>query len=433
MNRLKIVTRSMAQKIFPVRFFKFTSLAVRSATGLTLSASLLLSGCVTEQSKERISVPAPSPSPKVAYHPAAAPTGITEDLIQQSWQAYRQQFIQADGRVIDREDEDRSISEGQAYALLRAVMIDDREIFDRVLQWSETNLQRRNPDGSRIDTLWAWKWGKRPDSTWGTLDNNFASDGDIDTINALIWAAQRWDDPKYLTLARQKLVDLWEQSTTVVNGSRYLLPGPKAAFQQPEQIILNPSYFAPYAFRLFAQVDPERDWLSLVDSSYDVLESSTHLSAAGLPSDWVILNPQSGSLEATTVAPLQSRYGFDAYRVWWRVALDAAWFNEPRATQYLQKQLPFLSQQWQTQRSIPAQIDLQGKPLVDYESTSQYAMLYPAFRLIEPKIAAEIYQQKLLPTYHEGFWDSNTAYYVQNLTWMGLFPIQTLPANWFRA
>lgn len=387
-----------------------------------------LSGCVKETAQQPLETP--SSTTDTVY----AATGVTPDLLQQSWQVYRQRFIQGDGRVIDREANDRSISEGQAYALLRAVMIDDRETFDRVLQWSETNLQRRNPNGSKSDSLWAWKWGRQPNGNWGTIDNNFASDGDIDAINALIWAAQRWNHAPYLDLARQKLQDLWNLSTIEANGSRYLLPGPAAAFQpQPNQAILNPSYFAPYAFRLFAEVDPSRDWLSLVDSSYQVLEASTQLSATGLPSDWIMLDTKTGKVSASTVENLPSRYGFDAYRVWWRVSLDAARFDEPRAVRYLQQHLQPLRQQWQSRQKIPAQIDLQGNPLVDYESTSQYAMLYPAFQVVDRDIAAQIYQQKLLPTYRDGFWDNDSAYYVQNLTWLGLFPTNTLPINWFQA
>jgi endoglucanase len=336
---------------------------------------------------------------------------------------YRGRFIQGDGRVIDHEANDRSTSEGQAYALLRAVWIEDRESFERVLQWSETNLQRPNSSGS--DHLWAWKWGQQPNGSWGLIDPNFASDADIDAITALILANRRWNQPQYLELARQKLRDLWELSTVASANSRYLLPGPKAAFQsQPHRVVLNPSYFAPYAFRLFAEV------LSLVESSYAVLESSSQLSASGLPSDWVQLDLVTRQVYPSDLPNLPSRYSFDAYRVWWRVALDAVWFDAPRAHQYLRRLQP-LRQQWQVQQKLFAQIDLQGQPLVSYESTAQYAMLYAAFRVVDPEIAVAIYQQKLLPAYKDGFWDNESAYYVQNLSWLGLFPVEQLPPDWF--
>lgn len=390
----------------------------------------LLSSCIGQSPMAIL-----SPNSGLSNHqPGLAATAATPDLLQQSWQIYSQRFIQGDGRIIDREANDRSTSEGQAYALMRAVWIGDRDTFDRVLQWSETNLQRRRLDGSQADRLWVWKWGQQPDGSWGPIDPNFASDGDIDAITALIWASRRWQQPQYLDLARQKLADLWELSTaTSTSGQRYLLPGPKAAFQpQPNQVILNPSYFAPYAFRLFAEIDPDRDWSSLIDSSYQVLEDSAALSALQLPSDWLQVDLTTDQVTASTAPTLPSRYGFDAYRVWWRVALDAAWFNEPRALQYLQRLDP-LQQQWQAQQKIPAQIDLQGNPMVNYESTAQYAMLYAALRVTAPELAGEIYQQKLLPVYRDGFWDNESAYYVQNLSWLGLFPVNQLPADWFNA
>lgn len=380
-----------------------------------------------------------------------AANGSTADLLRQSWQSYRERFIQGDGRVIDREDGDRTTSEAQAYALLRAVLIDDPATFDRVLEWSETNLQRRKLDGTQRDRLWAWKWGKDEQGNWSLLDGNFASDGDIDAVTALILGARRWNRSNYLELARAKLNDLWDLATLSLEpgtgsksggsptaaaaGSiaRYLLPGPLDAFQpQPNQVYLNPSYFAPYAFRLFAQIDTNHNWQSLVDSSYQLLEQSDSISAIGLPSDWVILDRTSGSLQPANAAPLQSIYGFDAYRVWWRVALDSAWFNEPRARSYLQQHLVPLKNLWQSQRAIPAQLDRQGKAIVTYEATAQYAMLYTAFRLTDPGIADQIYQQKLLPAYQNGFWDNDSAYYAQNLSWFGLFPAPEVAANWLR-
>lgn len=360
----------------------------------------------------------------------------TSEILQQSWAAYRQRFIQADGRVIDWESDARTVSEGQAYAMLRAVLADDAATFDRTLNWAENNLRRSAPEqansadpaqNQRPDSLWAWKWGQDPQGNWGILDQNFASDADLDAITALILASRRWNRPDYLELAQTKLNDLWQLSTVAAPdkpSKRYFLPGPTAAFQpQPNQIYLNPSYLAPYAFRLFAQVDRTHNWLGLVDSSYEVLQNSVQLSQVKLPSDWIALNLETGQFQAPPAATrLRSTYSFDAYRVWWRVALDAVWFEEPRAKAFLQEHLGFLQQLWQTKQSIPARISLRGAATVRYEATSQYAMLYPAFRVVDQSIAEEMRQQKLLPTYDNGIWDNDSAYYVQNLAWLGLFP-----------
>ncbi len=371
---------------------------------------------------------AQSPSPMAAPAESRMVMPTTTEVLEQSWVAYRQRFIQADGRVIDWEQDARTVSEGQAYAMLRAVFADDPATFSQTLKWAEDNLQRRGETNQPTDSLWAWKWGQTAQGSWEILDANFASDADLDAATALILASRRWHRSEYLDLARTKLKDLWEQSTVTASPTgqprRYFLPGPIAAFQpQPPIAYLNPSYLAPYAFRLFAQVDPERDWLSLVESSYEVLEKSTQLSAVNLPSDWVAINLTTGAFQSPPIRTrLRSTYSFDAYRVWWRIALDAVWFDEPRATTFLQNHIGHLQTLWQTRQAIPARINLRGFATARYEATSQYAMLYPAFQLVNPPIAEEMWQQKLLPAYKDGIWDNDSAYYVQNLAWFGLFP-----------
>lgn len=378
-----------------------------------------------------------------------------ETFFRESWDAYRRRFIQADGRVIDWEGQGRSTSEGQAYAMLRAVLIDDPKTFELTLNWGENNLRR---GGSNPDQLWAWRWGpesllrsgtaptavpvtvatitatpvpspaKSPPSRWGILDENFATDGDIDAATALILAARRWNKPEYLRLAQAKIRDIWTLATIEVQGQRYLLPGPVEAFVKPDRLELNPSYLAPAAFRLFAQVDPDRNWTQMADDSYRQLDAISAVSPVGLPADWIAMSrtdpPQMSPIAQPN--PLISRYSYDAYRVWWRVALDADWFGTAQADRFLAQQLPYLAKRWQ-QGQLAAQIGLDGNDLVPYDATSHYGMLYAAFQRIDPPIAQAMYDQKLLPRYKNGIWDGDSAYYSQNLAWLGLFPSKTLP------
>ncbi|MEL6873830.1 MAG: glycosyl hydrolase family 8, partial [Pseudomonadota bacterium] len=153
-------------------------------------------------------------------------------LLVPTWVTYKERFIQSDGRVVDREDRDRTVSEGQAYAMLRAVMINDRPTFEQTLSWAEANLAR--PD----DSLWAWHWGEAADGQWQILDPAFATDADIDAVTALILAARRWDCPAYLDLAKTKLDDIWSLGTvSVAADQRHLLPGPAEAFWKGDELV----------------------------------------------------------------------------------------------------------------------------------------------------------------------------------------------------
>ena len=419
---LKINMNEIVNKLVP-KNYRYYQVVLATIVTIFTCASCTESAAKNPQAPPSapLSSQIPAPGSQLWFEPEAV---NIDKLLEESWNSYRQRFIQPDGRVIDFEDGDRSISEGQAYAMLRAFFANDPVTFAKTLEWAENNLARKIA-WWQIDRLWAWKWGQDGQGNWNILDKNFASDADIDAVFALILAGRRWNKPEYLDLARAKLEDLWRFSTTTdEEGKRYLLPGPRSAFQtSPSEIQLNPSYFAPYAFRLFAQVDPKHDWIGLVDTSYEVLERSAAVSSLGLPSDWIALDTRTDEFQPLLPPrSIQSRYSFDAYRVWWRVYLDAVWFESPRAIAFLEKHLQPLEKQWYIQRRIPATINLLGQPTVDYEATSQYGMLYAAFSLVKPQVAREILQYKLIPQYNNGFWDSDTAYYTQNLVWLGLLP-----------
>jgi endoglucanase len=421
-------------------FVKGSQWCLRTVAAVAILFSL--AGCISISSTEQSKTPESSSSgqPETPTSPSISSPSLPEstanrELLEESWVIYRRQFIQEDGRVIDYQDSDRSVSEGQAYAMLRSVFIDDPTTFALTLDWAEKNLRRLSATSVPTDQLWAWKWGKNKAGKWGPIDENFASDADIDAITALILASRRWNRPEYLDVARTKLRDLWKFSTVAgPGGKRYLLPGPVEAFMpSPSTLYLNPSYLAPYAFRLFAQVDPDHDWLSLVDTSYQVLEKSSQVSTVGLPSDWIALDTKTGKFQPLPQSnKLQSVYSFDAYRVWWRVAWDAAWFQSPEAERYLRTATKHLQSLWNTSSRIPAGINLQGKPTVNYEATSQYAMLYTALSLIDPATAQQILDKKLLPRYKQGIWDDESAYYTQNLAWIGLLPPTALEPQLLR-
>src|SRR4051812_14788728 len=118
---------------------------------------------------------------------------VTAEMLKESWVAYKERFIQGDGRVIDLKAEGISTSEGQSYALLRAAWIGDQQAFDRILEWATNNLIHN----ARPDSLFGWRWGKRDNNSWGILDSATASDADEDTAFALFLAADKWRDHKY--------------------------------------------------------------------------------------------------------------------------------------------------------------------------------------------------------------------------------------------
>ncbi|RJR28255.1 glycosyl hydrolase [candidate division WWE3 bacterium] len=338
------------------------------------------------------------------------------------WIAYRDK-IQKDGRTIDRSRNYLTTSEGQSYSLLRSVWMDDKETFDRVLKWTTNNLQKREDD-----ELFAWKWGQNSEGRWDVLVEeggmNSAADADQDIALALIFASKRWNQDHYIKQAREILADIWRQEVLELNGKYYLLAGNWAKTEALPTI--NPSYFSPAAYPIFAEVDPAHPWMALRDTSYEVLEKVTlgELGAgksAGLPPDWVNINPRTGELIPVVHSDKDTNFGDDAFRVVWRVGLDYKWFGNERAKIYLEN-LSFLRDEWTQNQKIYAAYTHKGDKVTDFESYSMYGGVLPYFRILHPEIAEEIYLKKLAPLYNPDIEDfrEDVGYYAQNWVWFGI-------------
>jgi len=207
-------------------------------------------------------------------------------LLTAAWSGYKHRFIQPDGRVIDFQRDQVTSSEGQSYAMLRAVWMDDRPTLDLTWRWTQDNLG--DPTHSRI----GWLWGKAPDGSWRLLDANSASDADEDIALALLFAAHRWSST-YRPAAIALLDRIWSEEVATVAGDPYLTAGnwgPGAAGGP----VLNPSYFAPYEYRIFAQEDRAHPWGELIDTSYSALQACTEApldrGAGRLPPNWCALD-----------------------------------------------------------------------------------------------------------------------------------------------
>ena len=332
------------------------------------------------------------------------------DILRESWQAYKDRFIQQDGRVIDYRAHGITTSEGQAYAMLRAVWMNDRPAFDKSYTWAVNNLNA----GSRADHLWAWKWGQDKNGQWHALDRAFATDADQDAALALLLASAVWKEPRYLAEARATLGDIWNLATVPLAGGRYLLAGDSLC--QRSSCRINPSYYAPYAYRIFQKSDPSHNWGELVDSSYSVLNTVSRLTTTHLPPDWVLLNRETGAI--TLSNPADSVFSYDAFRTCWRVALDYDLNHDAKADQYLKFALAWFDMEWNQRGTVAAVITSDGKPQVQYQSYEMLAGVMPAMRLVDASAATRI-EQKLASIHARGIWGETDSYYLQNWAWFG--------------
>jgi endoglucanase len=341
-------------------------------------------------------------------------------LLSSSWENYKTRFIGKDGRVIDYTQGDITTSEAQSYALLQAVWIDDKSTYDLVWLWTKNNLTRKT------DQLFGWRWGKLADGSYGFITNggnNSASDADTDIVLSLILAGRRWNDSNYTLQAVKILPDLWNIDTDTLGSNRYLVAGNWAKGETED--VINPSYFAPYAWRLFAAVDTKDDWNSLITPAYALLNQATDNnldknSSSGLPPDWIAVRRTDAALGPAAIPGFTTNYSYDAYRIPWRVALDYYINKDPEARGYLNK-LVFLNNYFAKNNQLPSGFTHDGDPLNSYENPAMYATALADLTVENPSMAEKVFQEKIVKLYSN---DTNSfrqdlSYYDTNWLWFG--------------
>ena len=302
-------------------------------------------------------------------------------------------------------------SEGQSYAMLRAAWVGDRPTFRRVMRWTEEHLQ-----GGDYAALPAWKWGRRDDGTDGVLDPQSASDSDQLIAYALLIAWRRWGDAEYRERAVALLDSIWTEEVEVVGPYTVILPGPWAKHESPAR--LNPSYFLPFAWRAFAEVDPGHDWMGVLSDGYTLLDAS--LQPSGLSPDWCWLDRETGEVVAPPAGDEGALvFGFEAFRVAWNLAADAKWYGEPRARALLEG-IDGMALPWQQSGMIPGVIHPDGAAAVDWEYLGLYGAVLPAWGITRPEDAQLLYARHIVPTREKTYWDKPDSYYTQNWIWFGV-------------
>jgi endo-1,4-beta-D-glucanase Y len=156
-----------------------------------------------------------------------------------------------------------------------------------------------------------------------------ATDGDEDIVWALLMASDQWSSTSYLSTAQTMIAAMRMYSLfsdgTLQNGDNYNTAD-----------MLNPDYFSPAYYRVFAKASNDTFWSTFViDANYK------HLAAVD-GNDGLV--PDSTNLESSlTCTSCVPKYGYDACRTPWRITMDYCFNNEPRALAYIQKVAPYFT------------------------------------------------------------------------------------------
>lgn len=345
-------------------------------------------------------------------------------LLLELWNNYKANNIEkSSNRTLDESQSNITTSEGQSYTMLRSVWMDDKKTFDDSWKFSKNNLQRKS------DNLLSWKFGQKVDGSYGLLTDiggqNTASDADVDTALSLLMAYSRWNDPAYLYQAKQMITGIWEQEVVMVAGKPVLAANDLEKMSK-DSIVVNPSYFSPYSFKLFATADTKHDWTSLTNNSYNILTALSKSTlgsdkTSGLPPNWIKMNLITGAFIPNASPNLDTNYGYDALRTPFRLALDYQWNKDPRDKAVLEN-YSFLQATWNQDKSLKAVYKHDGNVNDNYETPAMYGGSIGYYLVVHPDTAKAVYKQKLQTLYSPDRqqWKIKLSYYDDNWAWFGI-------------
>lgn len=349
----------------------------------------------------------------IAAHASAEtemPTKSSERYIRQVdrlsavWSFYKHKYID-DGRIVSLDENGITTSEGQGYAMLRAVWSNDRRMFNSVWNWTQRNLQIRE------DKLFAWKWKGK------ALSKNSATDADTDIALALILASNRFSEPSFRKEALEILDSIWRKEILNV-GLRYYVTAGDWAVQEAYPTI-HVAYLAPYAYELFASVDSRHPWRLLVDSSYQILHWIYFEKNLLLPPEIIFINKEIGELYLQhPQTGASTHFSYDAFPIFWRVAVDANWHRR-RESELRRQMLVFFQTEWKAKKKFLDHYTLKGRPLSTLEGLPLYSTVH-ALALVEDRdLAARIGQEKVGVLLTKALTGQDTPYYLHNWLWFG--------------
>lgn len=337
----------------------------------------------------------------IVVDPAAAPNPriVRTDALTALWGYYKFHYIE-EGRVVSLDEDRITTSEGQSYAMLRAVWSDDRETFDAVWRWTTGHLRGRG------DALFSWKWKGR------VLDRNAATDADTDIALALLIAARRFDEPQYAEEALAILDDIWEQEILVVGEACHVTAGD---WSKRERVpVIHVGYLAPYAYRFFAKVDPKHDWSCVADTVYDVLRFIFIEQDLEFPPERVYFDRKNEIIRLENPRTREiGDFGYDVFPIYWRVAADWRW-HWRMERDLRERMLAPLREAYRRDGALFDRYRADGTALSKLEALPLYATVHSLADVVDPDLAGSLRSKELDAIWQKALVGRDTPYYLHN-------------------
>jgi endoglucanase len=190
-------------------------------------------------------------------------------------------YVTAEGAVVRRDQGGDVVSEGQGYAMLLAVALDDPRRFAKIWGWTRSHLQRP-------DELFAFHWDG------AVVDDTPAADADTQIAWALALAGERWSLPADTTAARRIAEAIAEREIGYDDEGHPTLGAGPWAVKRGQPVQVEPGYWTFPAYAALAKLTGDHRWEALSGTDTAHLRDLSR-DGAKLPADWATVGSSAGA------------------------------------------------------------------------------------------------------------------------------------------
>lgn len=324
---------------------------------LALGALRLALPPPTEPTSPAEQAPAPAPVEQATERPPSekatgSPPGEraagrtpAEEAAMAAARSFLDAHVTDDGRVVRHDEGGDTVSEGQAWALVLAVALEDQDRATAIVDWTEDHL-------ARDDGMLSWRWDRGR-----TVDAQPASDADLVYAWALSRGARTFQRDGWQARADELVARLASTSTIATDDGPLLAAGPWARDRDPA--VVNPSYLwdAPLAW-----AEQQDEGLAGAREAAAVLMRRLVDDDTPLVPDWVTVDDQGtvAAIGRPAEPDAPAVHGLDAVRTWIWLASSC----EPELRELAARAHDVLPPSGQR---LVAVHDLAGAPTVDWQ------------------------------------------------------------------
>ncbi len=261
-------------------------------------------------------------------------------------------------------------SEGMSYGMIIAVMMDDKDTFDKLWTFAKNRMQHQEGEKKGY-----FAWQLRNEAPYVVLDSYSAPDGEEYFVMALMFAAKRWGNGSgiydYETEANAILHEMVHKEPTRTISPMIDPEHKQIVFSPnpPAAGFTDPSYHLPAFYELWARWAKEDNelWDEVARTSRDYFTLAAH-PETGLFTEYASFDGKPYKVYFNSSSDLSA---FDSFRVIQNIAVDYLWFGkDEHAVEAVNKLLGF----YNAQPTIVAVYSHDGKPKVNYGSPALVAM-----------------------------------------------------------